>query len=197
MSTASNLESPVCASQQACEELIRFISDFSTLMGKHVEVVSRTLKSTSENLATGFEAIQSTSRSNFERADQFQLKNPETKTFDHVRISKSDPLFSDPVGFARPVSETVAMHMAGVKVLEASLEQFMSSISVLQMVDVISMQRLNKAILALKALSSAMQQVLAHYHLHGALSDAFVEQIKENLSSALADSAVKNDEYVV
>lgn len=173
------------SSQMAYEDLIRFLADFSILMGKHIEVVSRTLVRSSESLATGVEEIQSSSRLNFEKADQFQLKNHETKKFDYVRISKSDPLFADPVGFARPVSETMAMHMAGIKVLESSLEQFMSSILVLQSVDHISNQRLIKANDALKALSDALQESLVIIRMHGSLSDEFVECMKLNLLAVL------------
>lgn len=195
--TFSSSPKSVSSSQQACEDLIRFLSDFSVLMGKHLDVVSRSLTITSEGLAAGAEAISSTSRANIERADQFELRNPETKSFEPVRISRSDPLFIDPVGFARPVNESMAMHMAGVKILEASLEQFVSTFSVVRSVDSISIQRLQKAVVAMNAINEAMQETLVQYRLHGSLSEDFVDRIKAKMLSALSADPGYGDKHAV
>ncbi len=171
--------------QQSYGELARFIGDFSHLMSLHLEVVASTLSATAASLDNEVNEIASKGRADLERGDSFQIKNPQTELFQTVRISKSDPLFNDPVGLARPVSDTMALHMSNIKVLESSLGHFLSSLEVVKTVDQLSLQRLQQEINALRALNEAMQQVLVQYRVCGEISHEFVEQIKRDLLSAL------------
>ena len=184
MSTASPKDSNL-SFKQSCEDLARFIGDFSNLMATHLEVVAKTLSASAACVTTDVLTIQSKGRAGIERGDSFHIKNPHTELFHCVRISKSDPLFADPVGLARPISDSMALHLSKMKVLEASLDRFLSSLEVVKSVDEISMQRLNKEIKALRALSHGMQEVLAQYRLYGSISNEFVERIKADLLAAL------------
>lgn len=196
MSTAS-VKKNKSDSQQACEDLMRFISDFSMLMEKHVEMITKTLQRSTDCLYDGSTAIQLSSQSNILRADQFDLKNPDSKKFQPMRARDFDPIFKDPVSLARPVSESMAAHMAGLQVLDASVSRFLASVAVLRSVDDISRQRLEKTAIALKAMNEAMSDVLVQYRLHGVLTDEFVAVFQRKLLSAMVGSPVIRDKRTV
>jgi hypothetical protein len=159
-------------------------------MEKHVQMITKTLEQTRENMTLGAEAISSTSRANIERADRFDLKNHNTKYFEPMRARDFDSMFKDPVALARPVSEAISVHMAGLQVLDASVSRFLTSLSVLQSVDEISRQRLEKTSNALKAINEAMGEILVEYRLHGCLTDEFVCVMERKLLAAMSGSSV-------
>lgn len=180
-------------SQKACEEFVRFILDFSMLMEKHVEMISKTLRSTSACMANGAESINSTTQANIKLADQFEFKNKITKKFEPIRARDLDSMFKDPVSLARPYNEEISVHMSAMQVLEASAKRFVTSLSVIQSVDDISMKRLDKTARALNAINQAMGDVLVQYRLRGELSDDFVEGMKDKLLMAMSGSNASSD----
>jgi len=176
---------PPSLAQKANEDLASFISDFANMMERHLETAIRSLENADKSLAAGVEAIGTISRANIVRADQFDMKSPTTKSFQRARARDVDAFFADPAALARPVHEGISVHLSGLNILEASVDRFTASFPVVCSVDKIALQRLENASAGVKAMKHAMEEILVHYRVHGALSHDFVDGVMGRLRVAL------------
>jgi hypothetical protein len=181
-------------SRHEAEALLRFISDLSVLLTRHLDVVVSTLSQASAHVIAESESILHKSRGMVERGEIIQCRDKQTTEHESGVEKESEGGVGDVKAFSWCVKEIMSSNIKGLKSLDDSAERFVSSLKLMKTMDDISLRRLVKVRHSLIIMNECILDLMVHYRQHGQLADDMVDGIKIRILASFSDRAAANED---